>query len=114
MILVSMPPMSRRGLWRLWRRCKLLSTANSFSLASKILLDRFLHHCAEGHMLRLRQRPAVFIFGRVVGDRAVHVGNLNAHRTPRRIHRFPSSRECLAPFLAAAYAQGCGLGKDRR
>src|ERR1700694_1315213 len=90
-----------------------VSTDNSFSIASKILLDGFLHHRPARPMLRFRERPAVLIFRRVVGDAAIHIRDLNAHWTPCCIDRFPSSRECMALFLAAAYAQSCSLGKDR-
>src|ERR1700675_1838295 len=87
----------RRGKPRLYRY--------SFSIAAKILLDRFLHDYPERHMLRFRQGAAVFIFGRIVRDAPIHVRDLDAHRTPGRIHCFPASGGGHSLFLAAPPAQ---------
>src|ERR1035438_684582 len=81
---------------------------SSLLLAPKILLNRFLHYGAQRNVLRLRQRPAIFIFRSVVGNTAIHVSDLDPHLAPGRVHRFPASRKCLPLFLASTYAQSRG------
>src|ERR1700689_3838855 len=93
-------------------RCLTTKSGSGFPIAAKILLYSFLNHGAQWDMLRLGQRATVFVFGCIVGNRAVHVGDLDAHRTPGRSDGLPAARQYLAVFFARADAQGCGFGKD--
>jgi len=56
--------------------------------------------------------PAIFVFGRIVRNAAVHTRNLYAHITPHRVYRLPAAAQTMALLLPAADTKGCCLGKD--
>ena len=59
-----------------------------------------------------RDLLAIFILGRVVGDGAVHAGNLQSHISPAGSDLDPLSRQRLTLLFPPPHAQRAGLGEN--
>ena len=63
-------------------------------------------------MVSFGKDSAVFKFGSIVRDAAIHARDLNTHVAPRRLDGFPSPGKRLSAVLPAAHAERGGLGED--
>ena len=75
-----------------------------FAAAIHVLARGFLHHRFQRHVVFARDAAAVFIFRCVVGDGAVHAGNLDADVTPLGANIFPAACQSLPGFISPPHS----------
>src|SRR5213076_1183363 len=74
-----------------------------FLAAAHVLSRGFLHHDLERYVVLGGDAAAIFILGRVIGDGAVHAGNLDANLSPLGANFFPSTRQNVPHFISPPY-----------